>query len=103
MKITTITKLDDFRCDNSTTIGIQSKMQPDYNLQLVKVVTGEVFINMDKVVSLYRISLNDMKMYLDFEGTLKECFENLDKYFHIYSFNTFADFYDWYTTTLCKS
>jgi hypothetical protein len=102
MKIKTITKLDDFRCENSTTIGLQSKTQPDFNLQLVKVVTKEIYIGMEKEVDLYRISLTDMKMYLDSSGTLSECFKKLDEYFFIYSFNKFSDFYEWYVDTLRK-
>ena len=102
MNIKTITKLEDFRCENSTTIGIQSKAQPDFNLQLVKVVTKEIYIGMEKEVDLYRISLTDMKMYLDSSGTLRECFKKLDEHFNIYSFGKFSDFYEWYVLTMRK-
>jgi hypothetical protein len=102
MKITnikSIESIEDFNCEHSTVLGLQSKVQSNFNLQLVKVVTNEIYIGMDKRVALFRVSLDTMKMYLDSEGTLEQCLKNLDGHWNVYSFKNFDDFYKWYIRT----
>jgi hypothetical protein len=86
---------------NNTVIGLQSKTQPDYNLQLVKVVIPDgIYIKPELEVELYRISLETMSMYMDSKGKFRDCIEKLDENWYVYIFDTFDEFFIWYKETM---
>lgn len=97
MKIKSITNIENFKCDNNTIIAVQSKNQP-FNIQIVKLIFEKISISLDKQVSLYRISLDNIHMYLDSTGTFLECLNKLDDSWNVFTFSEFNDFYEWYKT-----
>lgn len=99
MYITTVTRLERFVLNDQSVIGLQSKKQPDFNLQLLKIMPSKT--ERPCHVDLYRICL-DSNMYLDSTGLLQDCLEKLDKNWNVFSFENFDEFYKWYLKTKKK-
>jgi hypothetical protein len=83
-------------------IAIQSKTQPDSDIEVLKISSGGTYVSGFLDVDLFRVSLENLHMVQESSGPLVECIKKLEKDWEVFIFKTVEDFYEWYKITKKK-